>query len=208
MNMSDKNEQEKFWSGEFGTQYIKRNSIEDILPSKIHFFSKIFKDLDVIDVCLELGANVGSNLLAINKIRPEIKLKGLEINNEAYNSLVDLGICTETFQTSLLNFKKKHIADLVFTMGVLIHISPNNLDKAYETIYETSRNYLLLCEYYNPTPIALDYRGHRNRLFKRDFAGELMQKYSDIELVEYGFCYRNDKKYPLDDITWFLMKKK
>ena len=131
----------------------------------------------------------------------------MEINDVAYESLKDLGICEETFQKSLLNFKK-NIADLVFTMGVLIHISPNNLDKAYETLYETSRDYLLLCEYYNPTPMAINYRGHRNKLFKRDFAGELLQKYRDIKLIDYGFSYRNDRKYPLDDITWFLMKKK
>tara|TARA_E500000178_G_scaffold356396_1_gene433982 strand:+ start:3928 stop:4548 length:621 start_codon:yes stop_codon:yes gene_type:complete len=206
--MESNNEQEKFWSGEFGTQYSKRNSIENILPSKIHLFSKIFKNLKNVDSCLELGANIGSNLLAIKKIRPEIKLKGLEINDMAYESLKDLGICEETFQKSLLDFKKKNIADLVFTMGVLIHISPSNLDKAYETLYAASRNYLLLCEYYNPIPMAIDYRGHKNKLFKRDFAGEVLQKYKDIKLVEYGFSYRNDKKYPLDDITWFLMKKK
>ncbi|MDC3024136.1 pseudaminic acid biosynthesis-associated methylase [Alphaproteobacteria bacterium] len=206
--MIDKNEQEKFWSGDFGDHYIKRNSIENILPSKIYFFSKIFNHLGKIDSCLELGANVGANLLAINKIRPEIKLKGLEINDLAYESLENLGICTETFKTSLLNFKKKQIADLSFTMGVLIHISPNNLDKAYETLYLTSKKYLLLCEYYNPTPVAIDYRGHSNKLFKRDFAGELLNKYQDLELLEYGFSYKNDKKYSLDDINWFLLKKK
>ena len=206
--MIDNNEQEKFWSGDFGDHYIKRNSIENILPSKIYFFSKIFNHLGKIDSCLELGANVGSNLLAINKIRPEIKLKGLEINDLAYESLENLGICTETFKTSLLNFKKKQIADLSFTMGVLIHISPNNLDKAYETLYLTSKKYLLLCEYYNPTPVAIDYRGHSNKLFKRDFAGELLNKYQDLELLEYGFSYKNDKKYSLDDINWFLLEKK
>ena len=109
---------------------------------------------------------------------------------------------------SLLNFKKKQIADLSFTMGVLINISPNNLDKAYETLYLTSKKYLLLCEYYNPTPVAIDYRGHSNKLFKRDFAGELLNKYQDLELLEYGFSYKNDKKYSLDDINWFLLEKK
>ena len=65
--MENSNEQEKFWSGDFGTQYSIRNSIENILPSKIHFFSKIFKNLEDVDSCLELGANIGSNLLAIKK---------------------------------------------------------------------------------------------------------------------------------------------
>ncbi len=68
--------------------------------------------------------------------------------------------------------------------------------------------YILLCEYYNPTPISLEYRGHSNKLFKRDFAGEMLEKYSNLELKDYGFSYSKDKNYPLDDITWFLMKKK
>ena len=206
--MKMKNEQEKFWSGDFGNEYIKRNSLKEILPSKIYFFSKILKNLDEAKSCLELGANVGSNLLAIKKVRPDIKLKGLEINDIAYKDLKDIGVCSETFHASLLDFNKSNIADLVFTMGVLIHIAPNFLEKAYETLYSTSKKYILLCEYYNPTPISLEYRGHSNKLFKRDFAGEMLEKYSNLELKDYGFSYSKDKNYPLDDITWFLMKKK
>ena len=135
--MTNQNEQEKFWSGDFGTQYIKRNSIENILPSKIHFFSKIFKNLGGIDSCLELGANIGANLLAINKIRPEIKLKGLEINDEAYESLVGLGICEETFQTSLLNFKKR--SEISAASGVVIDSKPQ---KEYKENYIKAKSLL------------------------------------------------------------------
>lgn len=46
----------------------------------------------------------------------------------------------------------------------------------------------------------------KNKLFKRDFAGEIMNKYK-YELIDYGFTYRYDK-FPQDDLTWFLLKKK
>ena len=52
------------------------------------------------------------------------------------------------------------------------------------------------------------YRGFRRRLFKRDFCGELMDRFPDLELLDYGFGYRRDPNFPLDDGTWFLLQKR
>jgi len=80
------------------------------------------------------------------------------------------------------------------------------LDAVYEKLYQPSSRYILVCEYYNTTPVAISYRGHTERLFKRDFAGEMLGKYSDLALIDYGFAYH--RVHPtLDDITWFLMEK-
>jgi len=51
------------------------------------------------------------------------------------------------------------------------------------------------------------YRDHTDRLFKRDFTGEMLDMFSDLELVDYGFVYRRDPIFPQDDITWFLLEK-
>jgi hypothetical protein len=50
------------------------------------------------------------------------------------------------------------------------------------------------------------YRGNQERLFKRDFAGELMDRHG-LKLVNYGFAYHRDNYHPQDDITWFLLEK-
>ena len=97
--------------------------------------------------------------------------------------------------------------DLSLIKGVLIHINPDMLPVVYEKLYTASRRFVLVCEYYNPSPVAISYRGHADRLFKRDFAGEMMDKYPDLKLVDYGFAYRRDPAFPQDDITWFLMEK-
>ena len=55
-----------------------------------------------------------------------------------------------------------------------------------------SKKYILISEYYNPTPVQVTYRGHKNRLYKRDFAGDLLKKFKKIKLVDYGFIYKND----------------
>ena len=96
--------------------------------------------------------------------------------------------------------------DLTFTMGVLIHLNPDHLSAAYRNLSEMSRRYVLVGEYYNPAPVAIPYRGHSDRLFKRDFAGDLMDQ-CGLRLVDYGFVYRRDNQAPLDDITWFLLEK-
>ena len=86
-------------------------------------------------------------------------------------------------------------------------INPEMLDTVYDKLYESSKKYILVCEYYNPSPVAIDYRGHSDRLFKRDFCGEMLDKYSDLKLIDYGFSYKRDPAFSQDDITWFLMEK-
>ena len=62
-------------------------------------------------------------------------------------------------------------------------------------------------EYYSPTPVEIVYRGHSDRLFKRDFAGEMLDRFADLKLVDYGFDYHRDPVFSLGDINWFLLEK-
>ena len=39
-------------------------------------------------------------------------------------------------------------------------------------------------------------------------AGEILDRYPSLQLVDYGFAYRRDPNFPQDDITWFLMEKR
>jgi hypothetical protein len=45
-------------------------------------------------------------------------------------------------------------------------------------------------------------------LYKRDFAGEMLDRYPDLQLVDYGFSYHRDQNFPQDDANWFLLEKK
>ena len=108
---------------------------------------------------------------------------------------------------SFKNFKIKKKYDLIFTKGVLIHIDPADLNNYYKKMFEFSNKYILIVEYFNPTPVKISYRKHKNKLFKRDFAGELITLFN-LDLVDYGFLYKNDLKAPQDNLTWFLLRKK
>ena len=109
---------------------------------------------------------------------------------------------------SILDFKPSRTYDLTLIKGVLIHLNPDVLPEVYDRLVETTGRYLVVAEYYNPSPVAIPYRGHDDRLFKRDFAGEIMERHRSLKLVDYGFAYRHDPDFPQDDITWFLMEKR
>jgi spore coat polysaccharide biosynthesis protein SpsF len=98
--------------------------------------------------------------------------------------------------------------DLVLIKGVLIHVNPDKLLDVYKNLVSSCKRYLLVCEYYNRTPVSIPYRGHENRLFKRDFSGEIMEHHPEMKLLDYGFVYRRDLNFPQDDVTWFLMEKR
>ncbi len=206
--MTYKTEQEKFWAGEFGNEYISRNKSEEYLASNLNFFSKAFNQLGKPNSIIEFGANVGMNLRAIKLLFPNIELSGIEINKTASEELSDLIGKDNVFNGSIFDFTPTKRFDISFIKGVLIHINPEMLSTVYEKLYQSSNKYILVAEYYNPSPVTVSYRGHKDRLFKRDFAGEMLEIYDDLELIDYGFIYKRDKAFPQDDVTWFLIKKK
>jgi spore coat polysaccharide biosynthesis protein SpsF len=106
-----------------------------------------------------------------------------------------------------LDFEVDYKRDIAFTKGVLIHINPNEVQIVYQKLYDVSKKYILVAEYYNPSPMEVLYRDHAGKLFKRDFAGEMLDKFPDLKLIDYGFVYHRDNYFTDDDITWFLMEK-
>jgi pseudaminic acid biosynthesis-associated methylase len=203
-----KTPQEAFWAGSFGSEYIGRNESSQLLASNLNFFTKALGRVGKLNSCLELGANIGMNLKALQLLYPGIELRGVEINPDAAKLLCGVIGEENVYFGSIFNFQMDKKVELSLIKGVLIHINPEMLNKVYERLYHATERFILVCEYYNPSPVAISYRGHADRLFKRDFAGEMLDKYPDLCLVDYGFSYRHDPAFPQDDITWFLMEKR
>lgn len=199
-------EQEDFWAGEFGDQYIGRNPTAKEMGARLALFAKIMARTSGVESAIELGANIGNNLKVLHQIFPLMQLAAVEINEKAVAALREWGKAA-VFHESLLDFKPERHYDLAFVSGVLIHINPENLIDVYQILYQASSRYVCVVEYYNPSPVEVPYRGHHGKLFKRDFAGEMMLRYPDLRLVDYGFIYHGDENFPLDDLTWFLMEK-
>jgi pseudaminic acid biosynthesis-associated methylase len=202
-----KTEQEEFWAGEFGSRYISRNQSNNLLGSNINFFSRSLKYGFGIKNVIEFGANIGMNLKALSSLYPEAELFGVEINKDAVEHL-RIEIPKENiFHQSILDFYSPQTWDLVLIKGVLIHMNPDLLGEVYKKLFNATEKYLLIAEYYSPVPVKINYRGNEDKLFKRDFAGEIMDLYPSLSLIDYGFSYKRDPKFPQDDINWFLLKK-
>lgn len=206
MPQKDKSKQVAFWAGDFGNSYTERNQGEQRSASTTAMFADIFRYTRSIGSVLEFGANRGLNMGAIHSLKPEAKLSAVEVNRKALDILKQKSY-VEATHSSIQDFNADRSWDLTFTRGVLIHIAPEDLPIVYQRLYEHSSRYILVAEYYNPTPVALEYREHSGYLFKRDFAGDMLDLYQDLSLVSYGFCYHRDQVFPQDDITWFLMEK-
>ncbi len=207
----EKTEQEKFWAGEFGTEYSDRNVGANILASNLALFADIFKRVPKLSSVVEFGSNIGLNLKALDLLYPGQAQSAVEINEVAAKKINDALPNTKVFNLSISDFEPGMLVegpcDLALIKGVLIHINPEQLNMVYEKLYESSKRFILVCEYYNPNPDTVSYRGHADKLFRRDFAGELLDRYSDVNLVNYGFAYHRDPSFPQDDLTWFLLEK-
>jgi pseudaminic acid biosynthesis-associated methylase len=202
-----KTDQENFWAGSFGNKYIDRNSDSQMIIDNIVFFSKILSKIKPINSVAEFGPNIGLNIMALKTIIPKAKFTGVEINKSAADKLKELKYI-KVYNKSLFDFKSDEIFDFCFVKGVLIHQNPKLLNKAYKTLFKYSKKYILIAEYYNPTPVKVEYRGHKQKLFKRDFAGEFIKTFGNkIDLVDYGFAYHLDT-FPQGDLTWFLFEKR
>lgn len=206
--MPFKTEQEAFWAGDFGADYIQRNQGDALLASNLDFFAKALRQARNVRSCIEFGANIGMNLKALKLLHPGIDAHAIEINADAAKQLEQVVSPSNIHNISILDFTPSRQWDLTLIKGVLIHINPEALPTVYDKLFESCARYLMVAEYYNPAPVSIPYRGHTDRLFKRDFAGEIMERHPALQLVDYGFAYRRDPNFPQDDITWFLMEKR
>lgn len=207
------NAQEQFWGGDFGNEYVKRSpgNVEantEFFKHVVGWYSRSRDHSVVRDVksVIEFGAGVGNNLRALRYVLHGAEMTGIELNAAAFAELSK--DFPSSVNCSMLDWyvpTPRH--ELSFTKGVLIHIKPEDLPRAYAALYGNSRRYVLIAEYYNPAPVEIEYRGQRGVLWKRDFAGEMLDLYDNLRLIDYGFVYHRDEA-PQDDLTWFLMEKR
>jgi pseudaminic acid biosynthesis-associated methylase len=198
-------EQEKFWAGRFGDEYTDRNVgkqlLADVVQTRAIEFQRVSRPISSV---IEFGANRGLNIEAIIRILNPEKIKAIEINSYAAAKLLDFGCEVENI--SIFEYDPIEAYELALVCGVLIHLNPDRLKEAYRIIGESSSKYVVISEYFNPTPAEVSYRGHANRLFKRDFAAEFLVENPEFKLADYGFHYANGA-YAGDNQTWFLLQR-
>jgi len=200
--------QEVFWKNTITESYAQDNSSfnqELGLVAWNRIFSKI--DKSGISSYLDCGSNTGKNVTFLKKILPEATTNIVELAEGPYvKCLRDFQI-NDSFLGPIKDAKFATNFDLVFTIGVLIHVNPNDLLESMSRMFQMSSKYILIGEYFNRTPVTINYRGEDDRLFKRDF-GKLFLENFDCKLLDCGFFWGHEfDTAGFDDITYWLFEK-
>lgn len=200
-------EQEQFWAEDYAREYMAKNSSFDRALG-VAAWRQMLRKANGIESLLECGCNIGRNLMCLEQLLPNADKSVIEISKPAYDFVCTRYALRRSFNGAILecDFPEKDF-DLVFTMGVLIHVSPDDLLLTMERIYKLSRRYILFGEYFNRTPVMIEYRGLANKLYKRDFGKLFLENFS-ASVVDYGFLWGHVYDAAgFDDITWWLLEK-
>jgi pseudaminic acid biosynthesis-associated methylase len=204
-----KSEQEKFWAESYAKDYIAKNSDFDHVKGA-EAWTKMLQGLSMPEIknFLECGCNIGRNIEQLSKVLPHASASIVEISKPAFDHVQSRYKFKESYNGSILDAKFDTKFDLVFTMGVLIHINPDQLKDVMGEMFKNSSKYILMGEYFNRTPVSIEYQGEPDKLFKRDFGKMFMENF-DVKLVDYGFLWGHIyDSAGFDDVTWWLFEKK
>ena len=207
--MSFNSEQERFWATTYAEDYIKKNQEFDHDLGSEAWKKMLMNAHGEINTFLEFGCNIGRNIEQINRILPNAQPSIIEISKPAFNFVYSRYNFAHAFNGAILESSfDSDSFDLVFTMGVLIHINPEQLIDHMGKMFQYSSKYILMGEYFNRSPISIEYQGKKDKLFKRDF-GKLFIENFDVKLLDYGFLWGHIyDSAGFDDVTWWLFEKK
>ncbi len=210
--------QEEFWTGQFGQEYTERNAfikdnewdeyyIQNYGLSKIDMNLEFIKYIPKNSKILEVGCNVGLQLIGLKRMG-FTNLYGIELQKNAVEKAKEYTKDINIIQGSAfdLPFKDNYFY-LVFTSGVLIHISPSDLTKVMEEMIRVSNKYIWGFEYYADEVTEINYRGNKGFLWKADYADIFLKNYKGLNIINkkiYNHISDSNKK---NKDCMYLLKK-
>ena len=208
--------QEKAWIGEFGKQYTDRNIKSPEDEDKLYFddfritrtalYKEFFEnEINKNSKILEVGCNIGQQLLLLQKMN-YTDLWAIDLQDYAVEIAKRRTRSINIIKASASDIPfKDNYFDLVFTAGVLIHISPKDIEKVLDENYRCSNSYIMGLEYYVPQGYQMvNYQGKNDLMWKTDFLGLYLNRFSNLKLIR-----KKILKYRYNDNSdiFFLLKK-
>jgi spore coat polysaccharide biosynthesis protein SpsF len=193
---------EQLWNGEFGDAYVERNRAAS--QHRAPFWRSLLTEFPA-RTALEVGCNIGANLIWVAEVLPPREVYGVDINEKALQQLRASVPTVNALwgRARELPFRDGWF-DLAFTMGVLIHQPPEVLPLVMGEIVRCSRRWVLCGEYYSEEPTEVPYRGQSGALFKRDFGGMYQALFPELVLRKRGLLSRDEG---WDDVTYWVFEK-
>ena len=195
--MANDTQQIQTWTSDFGREYTDRNpqsieAMEALYAEQWGVSRRAINEESLAPVdrsarILEVGSNVGTQLRLLQSMG-FTNLHGIEIQEYAIAKARELSEGIEFTHASALELPFEDDSfDLVFTSGVLIHISPADLGTVIDQMVRCSRRWIWGFEYYAEQHTEIAYRGHDALLWKGDFAGEFIARHPELRLVSQRF---------------------
>lgn len=205
--MHNLNEQQAFWAYQYASDYISKNSSFDVELGN-DAWRKMLTKASEINAVLECGCNIGRNIGFLNNVIPGASKSIIEISKPAFEFVTSHYDIDQSFNGPIVESGfASNSFELAFTIGVLIHIHPDDLLENMRKLFEYSCKYILIGEYFNRTPVMVQYQGQENKLFKSDFGKQFLSNFN-VKLVDYGFLWGHMyDNAGFDDITWWLFEK-
>ncbi len=203
------------WTGDFGRAYTDRNTLsgkelDSLFESSFGVTRRQLNENFLVDISrdariLEVGCNCGNQLLLLQEMG-FTNLWGAEVQSYALESARVRTHGVQLAQASALGLPyEDSYFDLVFTSGVLIHISPADLPRALDEIHRCTKIWIWGLEYYAPEVTQVNYRGHDDLLWKMDYVKRYLDRFGDLELLrEQRLPYLNSSNID----TMYLLKRK
>ncbi|MGA1941132.1 pseudaminic acid biosynthesis-associated methylase [Arcobacter sp. YIC-310] len=211
----EKTYQRETWEDEFGSKYLSRNiytpkQLDEFYKNRYDFSrtdlnSRFLKSINKDAKILEVGTNIGNQLLHLQSMG-FTNLYGIEIQERAINYAKKRADNLNIIKGDALDIPfKDGFFDVVFTSGVLIHISPKNIGNAIDEIYRVSKNYIWGFEYYAQEYTDLLYQGNKDLMWKADFMKLFKERKNDLKQIdELKVSYSDDSS--LIDQMYLLQK--
>jgi 2-polyprenyl-3-methyl-5-hydroxy-6-metoxy-1,4-benzoquinol methylase len=132
----------KIWAA----QNIKREHGKTRTARRVEvaaFMADIVKDLDEPKI-LEVGCNYGENLACLREVLPKAQLFGIDISDDSINVARQRNQGADYLTSSVYDLPyKEGEFDMVFTMGVMIHLHPSDIKHAIGSVAKLSNRHII-----------------------------------------------------------------
>lgn len=164
---SDAQELERMWKGEFGDQYVVRNSVD--YPARVGFWERTLARFPSQSL-LEVGCAHGDNFRYMRGLIDLHRTCGVDVNALSLDTLraasTEVGAVQGVARSLPIRDRS---FDAVVTIGLLIHQPDSTLGEVVADIARCSNRWLMFGEYSATEPTEIEYRGRAGILFKRDY---------------------------------------
>jgi pseudaminic acid biosynthesis-associated methylase len=203
------------WSGNFGREYTDRNphTVEELnsIYQKRYGITRSMMNTSFIGnlpkntKILEVGCNIGVQLQSLQQMGFN-HLTGIELQHYAVKIANKINSNINILEGSAFELPfSNNSFGLIFTSGVLIHISPEDINYVIDEMYRCSKRYIWGFEYYSKDWKIISYRDNNELLWKANYCQLFMNRFSTLELIKKQmFRYKDSDN---QDMMYLLKKE-